>query len=157
MTQQAAGKLFSGGNLLLESTGFDQLGQVVALGDATLKLINGFTARNILAAGNRLSISSNGAIDNQGTLQGQALTLGAGGDLTNNGQITTGTGDSSLSGNRITMNGAGTLQGGGNVALTSRSDVALNGFTGTSGSLTITSPGSIVNTALLYAGQNLYL
>ncbi|WP_336769044.1 hemagglutinin repeat-containing protein [Pantoea endophytica] len=157
VTQQAAGKLFSGGNLLLESTGFDQLGQVVALGDATLKLINGFTARNIMAAGNRLSISSNGAIDNQGTLQGQALTLSAGGDLTNNGQLTTGTGDSSLSGNRITMNGAGTLQGGGNVALTSRSDVALNGFTGTIGSLTITSPGSIVNSALLYAGQNLYL
>ncbi|MBS0883755.1 hemagglutinin repeat-containing protein [Pantoea sp. JGM49] len=157
VTQQAAGKLFSGGNLLLESTGFDQLGQVVALGDATLKLINGFTARNILAAGNRLSISSNGAIDNQGTLQGQALTLSAGGDLTNNGQITTGTGDSSLSGNRITMNGSGTMQGGGNVALISHSDVALNGFTGTTGNLTITSPGSIVNTALLYAGQNLYL
>ncbi|MBY4839953.1 hemagglutinin repeat-containing protein [Pantoea sp. DY-5] len=157
VTQQAAGKLFSGGNLLLESTGFDQLGQVVALGDATLKLINGFTARNTLAAGNRLTISSNGAIDNQGTLQGQALTLSAGGDLTNNGQLTTGTGDSSLSGQRINMNSAGSLQGGGNITLASRSDVALNGFTGTRGSLTISSPGSIVNTALLYAGQNLYL
>lgn len=157
VTQQAAGKLFSGGNLLLESTGFDQLGQVVALGDATLKLINGFTARDTLAAGNHLNITSLGAIDNQGTLQGQALTLSAGGDLTNNGQITTGTGDSSLIGQRINMNGAGTLQGGGNVALTSRSDVALNSFTGTRGNLTISSPGSIVNTALLYAGQNLYL
>ncbi|MEA5100954.1 hemagglutinin repeat-containing protein [Pantoea sp. S18] len=157
VTQQAAGKLFSGGNLLLESTGFDQLGQVVALGDATLKLINSFTARNTLAAANRLTISSNGAIENLGTLQGQALTLSAGGDLTNNGQITTGTGESSLSGNRINMNSAGTLQGGGNITLASRSDVALNGFTGTRGSLTISSPGSIVNTALLYAGQNLYL
>ncbi|XXN66085.1 hemagglutinin repeat-containing protein (plasmid) [Enterobacter ludwigii] len=157
VTQQAAGKLFTGGNLLLESTGFDQLGQVVALDDATLKLINSFTARNTLAAGNRLTISSNGAIENQGTLQGQALTLSAGGDLTNNGQLTTGTGDSSLSGQRINMNSAGTLQGGGNVALTSRSDVALNGFTGTRGNLTLSSPGSIVNTALLYAGQNLYL
>lgn len=157
VTQQAAGKLFSGGNLLLESTGFEQLGQVVALGDATLKLINGFTARDTLAAGNHLNITSLGAIDNQGMLQGQALTLSAGGDLTNNGQITTGTGDSSLIGQRINMNGAGTLQGGGNVALTSRSDVALNGFTGTRGNLTISSPGSIVNTALLYAGQNLYL
>ncbi|WP_293794181.1 hemagglutinin repeat-containing protein [uncultured Pantoea sp.] len=157
VTQQAAGKLFSGGNLLLESSGFDQLGQVVALGDATLKLINSFTARNTLVAGNRLTISSNGAIENQGTLQGQALTLSAGGDLTNNGQLTTGTGDSSLSGNRINMNSAGTLQGGGNITLASRSDVALNGFTGTRGSLTISSPGSIVNTALLYAGQNLYL
>jgi filamentous hemagglutinin len=157
VTQQTAGKLFSGGNLLLESTGFDQLGQVVALGDATLKLINGFTARNTLAAGNRLTISSNGAIENQGTLQGQALTLSAGGDLTNNGQLTIGTSDSSLSGQRINMNSAGTLQGGGDVALASRSDVALSGFTGTRGSLTISSPGSIVNTALLYAGQNLIL
>ena len=157
VTQQVSGKLFSGSNLLLESTGFDQLGQVVALGDATLKMINGFTARNILAAGNRLSISSKGAINNQGTLQGQALTLSAGGGLTNNGQITIGSGDSSLSGTRITMNGSGTLQGGGNVTLISRSDVALNGFTGTRGNLTISSPGSIVNAALLYAGQNLYL
>lgn len=157
VTQQAAGKLFSGGNLLLESTGFDQLGQVVALGDATLKLINSFTARNTLAAGNRLTVTSNGAIENEGTLQGQALTLSAGGDLTNNGQLTTGTGDSSLSGQRINMNSAGSLQGGGNITLASRSDVALNGFSGTRGSLTISSPGSIVNTALLYAGQNLYL
>ncbi|WFL69979.1 hemagglutinin repeat-containing protein [Pantoea sp. X85] len=157
VTQQAAGKLFSGGNLLLESTGFDHLGQVVALGDATLKLINSFTARNTLAAGNRLTVTSNGAIENQGTLQGQALTLSAGGDLTNNGQLTTGTGDSSLRGQRINMNSAGTLQGGGNITLASRSDVALNGFTGTRGSLSISSPGSIVNTALLYAGQNLYL
>nr|WP_277268659.1 hemagglutinin repeat-containing protein [Pantoea septica] len=157
VTQQATGRLFSGGNLLLESGGFDQLGQVVALGDAALNLINGFTARNTLAAGNRLSISSNGAIDNQGTLQGQALTLSAGGDLSNNGQITTGSGDSSLSGNRIALNGSGTLQGGGNVSLNSRSDIAVDGFTGTLGSLTLSSPGSIVNAALLYAGQNLAL
>lgn len=157
VTQQTTGRLFSGGNLLLESGGFDQLGQVVALGDAALNLINGFTARNTLAAGNRLSISSNGAIDNQGTLQGQALTLSAGGDLSNNGQITTGSGDSSLSGNRIALNGSGTLQGGGNVSLNSRSDIAVDGFTGTLGSLTLSSPGSIVNAALLYAGQNLAL
>lgn len=157
VTHQVSGRLFSGGSLLLKSTGFDQLGQVVALGDATLQLINGFTGRNTLAAGNRLSISSNGAIENQSQMQGQAVTLSAGGDLTNNGQITTGTGDSSLSGNRINLNGAGSLQGGGNLALTSRSDVVVNGFTGTLGNLTINSPGSIINTALLYAGQNLYL
>ncbi|WP_455915442.1 hemagglutinin repeat-containing protein [Pantoea agglomerans] len=157
VTHQASGRLFSGGSLLLKSTGFDQLGQVVALGDATLQLINGFTGRNTLAAGNRLSISSNGAIENQSQMQGQAVTLSAGGDLTNNGQITTGTGDSSFNGNRINLNGAGSLQGGGNVSLTSRSDVVVNGFTGTLGNLTINSPGSIINTALLYAGQNLYL
>ncbi|MEQ4532053.1 MAG: hemagglutinin repeat-containing protein, partial [Mixta sp.] len=157
INQQAAGKLFSGGNLVLSSNGFDQLGQVVALGDATLKLINSFTNKGTLAAGNRLSVNSNGALENQGTMQGQALTVGAGGNLSNNGQLTSGSGDSTLSGNRIAMNGSGTLQGGGNISLTSRSDITLDGFTGTLGNLTLNAPGSIINTALLYAANNLYL
>lgn len=157
VNQQAAGKLFSGGNLVLNSNGLEQSGQIVALGDATLKLINAFTNKGTLAAGNRLSVSSNGALENQGTMQGQALTMGAGGDLINNGQLTSGSGDSTLSGNRIAMNGSGTLQGGGNFSLTSRSDIALDGFTGTLGNLTLSAPGSIVNSALLYAANNLYL
>lgn len=155
--QPGSGRLFSGGDLLVHSNGFDQRGQVVALGNATLDIANGFTGRDVLAAGGRLTVSSNGAIDNQGTMQGGALTLSAGGDLTNNGQLTTGSGDSALSGNRIAMNGNGTLQGGGNINLASRSDITLDGFTGTLGNLTLSAPGSIVNTALLYAGGNLSL
>ncbi|WP_307745046.1 hemagglutinin repeat-containing protein [uncultured Pantoea sp.] len=155
--QPGSGRLFSGGDLLVHSNGFDQRGQVVALGNATLDIANGFTGRDVLAAGGRLTVSSNGAIDNQGTMQGGALTLSAGGDLTNNGQLTTGAGDSALSGNRIAMNGNGTLQGGGNINLASRSDITVDGFTGTLGNLTLSAPGSIVNTALLYAGGNLSL
>lgn len=155
--QPGSGRLFSGGDLLVHSNGFDQRGQVVALGNATLDIANGFTGRDVLAAGGRLTVSSNGAIDNQGTMQGGALTLSAGGDLTNNGQLTTGSGDSALSGNRIAMNGNGTLQGGGNINLASRSDITLDGFTGTAGNLMLSAPGSIVNTALLYAGGNLSL
>ncbi|WP_394549853.1 hemagglutinin repeat-containing protein [Pantoea sp. SGAir0183] len=151
------GRLFSGGGLTLVSNGFDQFGQVVALGDAVLNLANSFVSHNTLAAGNRLTLNSNGSLENQSTMQGQGVTINAGGDLTNNGQITTGSADSSLTGNRIAMNGAGSLQGGGNVTLNSRSDVTLDGFTGTLGNLTISTPGSLVNTALLYAGQNLYL
>ncbi|MCX8965703.1 filamentous hemagglutinin N-terminal domain-containing protein [Erwinia psidii] len=157
VNQQATGRLFSAGTMTLVTNGFDLLGQLVALGDATLNVANGFVARSALAAGNRLTISTNGTLENRGTLQGQAVTLSAGGELVNNGLLTTGTGDSSLSANRIAMNAAGSLQGGGNVALNSRSDVTLDGFTGTRGSLTITAPGSIVNTALLYAAQNLSL
>ncbi|MCW0973259.1 hemagglutinin repeat-containing protein [Pantoea sp. JV6] len=157
VNQQSSGRLFSGGNLLVHSNGFDQTGQVVALGDATLEIANGFTGRDVLAAGGRLSVSSNGAIDNQGTMQGGALTLSAGGDLTNNGQLTTGSGDSALSGNRIAMNGNGSLQGGGNINLASRSDITVDGFTGTLGNLTLSAPGSIVNNALLYAAGNLSL
>lgn len=151
------GRLFSGGGLTLVSNGFDQFGQVVALGDVLVNLANSFVSHNTLAAGNRLKLNSNGSLENQSTMQGQGVTLNAGGDLTNNGQITTGGADSSLTGNRIAMNGAGSLQGGGNVTLNSRSDVTLDGFTGTLGNLTISTPGRLVNTALLYAGQNLYL
>ncbi|WP_263055921.1 hemagglutinin repeat-containing protein [Pantoea agglomerans] len=157
VNQQSSGRLFSGGSLLVHSNGFDQTGQVVALGDATLEIANGFTGRDVLAAGGRLTVSSNGAIDNQGTMQGGALTLSAGGDLTNNGQLTTGSGDSTLSGNRIAMNGNGSLQGGGNINLASRSDITVDGFTGTLGNLTLSAPGSIVNNALLYAAGNLSL
>lgn len=152
-----SGRLFSGGGLTLVSNGFDQFGQVVALGDVLVNLANSFVSHNTLAAGNRLTLNSNGSLENQSTMQGQGVTLNAGGDLTNNGQITTGGADSSLTGNRIAMNGAGSLQGGGNVTLNSRSDVTLDGFTGTLGNLTISTLGSLVNTALLYAGQNLYL
>ena len=154
---QAAGKLFSGGNLVLSSTGFDQLGQVVALGHLTVDLINAFTTRNVMAAGNVLTLTSIGDITNQSVMQGQGLNIGAGGVLTNNGQLTAGSAASNLSGNRINMNATGTLQSGGDVALTSASEIILNGFTGTSGSLTAQAAGSLLNTGLLYAGNNMTL
>ncbi|HEY3589483.1 MAG TPA: hemagglutinin repeat-containing protein, partial [Buttiauxella sp.] len=157
VNHQSSGKLFSGGNLVLTSTGFDQLGQVVVLGNLTLNLVNAFTGKNVLAAGNTLSISSNGDLTNQTVMQGQGVNLNAGGVLTNNGQITTGAGTSTLSGSRIAMNAAGNLQAGGDVTLNSRSDISLDGFTGTSGNMTLNAVGSLVNTALLYAGNNLYL
>ncbi|MCE0814296.1 hemagglutinin repeat-containing protein, partial [Buttiauxella sp. S04-F03] len=154
---KSSGKLFSGGYLLLTSSGFDQLGQVVALGDLTLKLSNAFIGKNVLAAGNTLNINSDGAITNQSVMQGQAVNLTAGGVLTNNAQITIGNGSSTLSGSRIAMNAAGTLQAGGDVALNSRSDINVAGFTGTAGSLMLNAAGNIINTALLYAGNNMAL
>lgn len=157
VNQSASGKLFSGGDLFVGATGMNALGQVVALGNLTLQLADAFTAKTALAAGRNLNISSNGAIDNQSVMQGQAVNLSAGGQLTNNGQITTGSGSSTLSGSTIVLNGNGSLQGGGDVTLLSRGAIAVNGFTGTRGSLTLSAPGSIVNTALLYAANNLAL
>ena len=157
VNQSASGKLFSGGDLFVGATGMNALGQVVALGNLTLQLADAFTAKTALAAGRNLNISSNGAIDNQSVMQGQAVNLRAGGQLTNNGQITTGNGSSTLSGSTIVLNANGSLQGGGDVTLLSRDAIAVNGFTGTRGSLTLSAPGSIVNTALLYAANNLAL
>ncbi|ELY4524753.1 hemagglutinin repeat-containing protein [Cronobacter turicensis] len=157
VNQQAAGKLFSGGDLWIGSAGLDAAGQLVALGNLTLKLTNAFTNNNALAAGKTLTVTSNGAIDNRGVMQGQAVNVSAGGALTNNGQITTGSGASTLSGSSVALNGAGTLQGGGDVTIASRGNITVDGFTGTRGSLTLTAPGNIVNTALLYAASNLAL
>ncbi|WP_414712121.1 hemagglutinin repeat-containing protein [Siccibacter turicensis] len=153
----AKGAMFSGGDLWLGSTGFDALGQMVALGNLTLKLTNAFTAKSALAAGKTLAITSNGAIDNKSVLQGEAVNLSAGGQFTNSGKITTGRGSSTLSGSGIVLNAAGSIQGGGDIALTSRSNITVNGFTGTRGSLTLTAPGAIANTVLLYAANNLAL
>ncbi|EOU9562694.1 hemagglutinin repeat-containing protein [Cronobacter dublinensis] len=157
VNQQATGKLFSGGDLLIGSTGLNAAGQLVALGNLTLNLTNAFTNTNALAAGKTLTVTSNGAIDNRGVMQGQAVNVSAGGALTNNGQITTGSGASTLSGSSVALNGAGTLQGGGDVNIASRGNITVDGFTGTRGSLTLTAPGSIINTALLYAANNLAL
>ncbi|EOG5457238.1 hemagglutinin repeat-containing protein [Cronobacter turicensis] len=157
VNQQAAGKLFSGGDLWIGSAGLDAAGQLVALGNLTLKLTNAFTNKNALAAGKTLTVTSNGAIDNRGVMQGQAVNVSAGGALTNNGQITTGSGASTLSGSSVALNGAGTLQGGSDVTIASRGNITVDGFTGTRGNLTLTAPGNIVNTALLYAANNLAL
>ncbi|NDJ59336.1 filamentous hemagglutinin N-terminal domain-containing protein [Enterobacteriaceae bacterium 4M9] len=155
--QQANGKLFSGGDLLLNSTALTSLGQLVALGNLTLKLTNAFSAQNVIAAGKQLTIESGGDITNVSTVQGNGVTLTAGGKLINKGQITTGSAASSLSGSHIALTGDGTLQAGGDVTLTSRSDILLDGFTGAAGSLTLNATASIINTALLYAGNNLML
>ncbi|MGX2012881.1 Contact-dependent inhibition of growth factor CdiA, partial [Enterobacter asburiae] len=157
VTQSAGGRLLSGGNLWLQSRGLDLTGQLVSLGDLTLQLTNAFTGRTAVAAGRTLTISSGGDIDNRSVLQGQAVNLSAGGQLSNNGQITTGGGTSTLSGSSVALNAAGAVQGGGDITVASRSNITVDGFTGTRGSLTLSAPGAIVNTALLYAANNLAL
>jgi filamentous hemagglutinin len=151
------GKVFSGGDLLAELTSLSGTGQLVALGNLTLKLVNTWSAQGVVASNKQLAISSQGDISNNGTLQGNGITLNATGTLSNNGLMTAGSGTTSLSGSQIAMNAAGSLQAGGDVNLTSRGNITLDGFTGTAGNLTLSAPGSIINTALLYAGNNLLL
>ncbi|EET6416661.1 contact-dependent inhibition toxin CdiA [Escherichia coli] len=153
----AGGKVFSGGDMLAEMVSLSGAGQLVALGNLTLKLTRGLTAQGVIAANKQLSVSSQGDITNGATLQGNGITLNAAGRLTNNGQLTAGNGTTALSGSGIAMNASGSLQAGGDVSLTSRGDITLDAFTGTTGSLMLTAAGAVINTALLYAGNNLSL
>lgn len=157
VNNQAGGRLFSAGNLLLDSNTLTGAGQVVALGDTTLKLVNALTHSGTLAAGNLLSVTSQAAIANNGVMQGNGLLLSAGGALTNNGQLTTGTAGSTFSAQSILLNGAGSLSADGDVQMTSRGDVTVNGFLGTAGNMTMNAAGTLLNTALIYAGNNLNL
>ncbi|MCM5696656.1 hemagglutinin repeat-containing protein [Leclercia sp. LTM01] len=151
------GNLFSGGDLLTEAASLSGVGQIVALGNLTLKLVNSWTAQGVVAANDQLTITSQGDISNQSTLQGNGITLNAAGKVTNNGLITAGGGTTSLSGSEIAMNSSGSLQAGGDVSLSSQGDITLDGFTGTAGNMALTAAGSVINTALLYAGNNLSL
>ncbi len=151
------GKVFSGGDMVAELATLSGAGQLVALGNLTLKLVNSLTTQGVIAANKQLSVSSQGDITNGTTLQGNGITLNATGTLINNGQLTAGTGTTSLNGSQIAMNASGSLQAGGDVSLTSRGNITLEGFTGTAGSLALTAARSIINTALLYAGNNLSL
>lgn len=90
------------------------------------------------------------------TLSGTTLTT-AGQMFTNNGTLTTGTGSSTFSALDILLNTSGSLSGGGDISVVSRGDVTVNGFTGTAGSLNVSAAGKLLNTALIYAGNNLKL
>ncbi|HIE9290126.1 TPA: hemagglutinin repeat-containing protein [Klebsiella variicola subsp. variicola] len=152
-----AGKLFSGGDLLANVASLSGAGQIVALGNLTLALVNSWIAQGTVAANKQLVISSQSDITNAGALQGNGVTLTAAGQLINNGQLVAGNGKTALTGQQIAMNGEGSLQAGGDVSLTSLGHITLDGFTGTAGNLVLTATGTILNTALLYAGHNLSL
>lgn len=157
ITHSISGNLFSAGNLTLNSGTLKNAGQIVALGDVTLHLLNALEFSGTLAASNTLSLTAQGDITNNGTLQGNSLVLSTGGVLTNNGQFTAGKGDSTFSAQRIVLNAAGSLSAGGNVVFNSLSDITVNGFTGTAGSLTMNAVGTLLNTALIYAANNMQL
>ncbi|HFP3820641.1 TPA: hemagglutinin repeat-containing protein [Escherichia coli] len=153
----ANGKLYSGGGLSVVAGTLAQAGQMIAGGDLTLKLVNAFTASNTLAAGGVLSVDSRNAISTRGTLQGERISLTAGGAFTVDGLLSMGRGGGLISAASLVLNAAGKLQAGGDVVLTSRGNATNNGFTGTSGGLTMNVAGTLVNTALMYAGTNMDL
>ncbi|EEX2901548.1 contact-dependent inhibition effector tRNA nuclease [Escherichia coli] len=157
LLQNGTGRLYSAGNLLLDAQDFSGQGQVVATGDVTLKLIAALTNHGTLAAGKTLSVTSQNAITNGGVMQGDAMVLGAGEAFTNNGTLTAGKGNSVFSAQRLFLNAPGSLQAGGDVSLNSRSDITISGFTSTAGSLTMNVAGTLLNSALIYAGNNLKL
>ncbi len=156
LLQHGTGRLYSAGNLLLDAQDFSGQGQVVATGDVTLKLIAALTNHGTRRR-KTLSVTSQNAITNGGVMQGDAMVLGAGEAFTNNGMLTAGKGNSVFSAQRLFLNAPGSLQAGGDVSLNSRSDITISGFTGTAGRLTMNVAGTLLNSALIYAGNNLKL
>ncbi|KTQ48736.1 hemagglutinin repeat-containing protein, partial [Enterobacter cancerogenus] len=157
VNNSTSGRLFSAGDLFLESGTLRGDGQIVALGDVALKLVSTLTHASTLAAGKTLAVTSQGDITNTGVMQGNGLAINAGGKFTNSGQLTAGNASSTFSAQSILLNAAGSLSAGGDVMFTSLSDMTVNGFTGTAGSLTMAAAGTLLNTALIYAANNIRL
>lgn len=68
-----SGKLYSGDKLLLDVRNYSGRGDVVSLGDTTLKLVNALVNTGTLAASKTLSVSSQNAMTNSGVMQGNAI------------------------------------------------------------------------------------
>ncbi|HBA1448314.1 TPA: filamentous hemagglutinin N-terminal domain-containing protein, partial [Escherichia coli] len=129
-------------------------GKLLSAGVLTLKADSATNDGQL--QGNATTITA-GQLTNGGVMLGDAMVLGAGEAFTNNGTLTAGKGNSVFSAQRLFLNAPGSLQAGGDVSLNSRSDITISGFTGTAGSLTMNVAGTLLNSALIYAGNNLKL
>lgn len=154
---QAGGKLYSAGNLTLVTPVLNQAGSLLALGDMTLQLGSGFTQTGTLAAGQNLSLSTQGDLNVLGTLQGNGIQLSSTGNFTNSGQLRGGGGTVGVDASNIQLNGSGSVQSGGDIRLASRGVLNNSGFVGGAGNVVMSAGGQLTNSALLYAGNNMQL
>ncbi|NIF47131.1 filamentous hemagglutinin N-terminal domain-containing protein [Enterobacter sp. Ap-1006] len=158
LVNSAAGaRLLSQGNMGINAGNTSLQGQVAALGNLSLNSQGSYNQLTTLAAGNTLAVSSQGDINVNGLLQGQGVQLSAAGTLNNNGQVRAGYGESHLSAGQLNLNGAGSVQAGGTLRLTSQNGINNAGFVGTAGDLIASAGGTLLNSALLYAGNNMSL
>ena len=154
---QSGGNLFSAGSLTLVTPTLTQSGSVLALGDMTLQLGSGFTQSGTLAAGQALTLTTEGDLNVLGTLQGNDIHLSATGDVVNQGQLRAGGGSVGIDARNITLNDSGSVQSGGDIILNSRGFIRNSGFIGGAGNLVMTAATQLVNSALIYAGNNMQL
>ncbi|QQU55770.1 two-partner secretion domain-containing protein [Serratia liquefaciens] len=151
------GKLFSGGDATLVSSLLNQYGQLVALGNITLTLKEAFTQNGTLAAGKKLTLSSDDDVVLLGTLQGQSIDVRSAGQLTHAGTLRGGSGDVRIEAAGITQTSTASLQSGGWVQLLSRGDINNNGFIGTAGNLLLSAANHLLNIGMLYGGGDVQL
>ncbi|MFF6011244.1 hemagglutinin repeat-containing protein [Rahnella sp. R3(2024)] len=154
---ESGGNLFSAGSLTLVTPTLTQSGSVLALGDMTLQLGSGFTQSGTLAAGQALTLTTEGDLNVLGTLQGNDIHLSATGDVVNQGQLRAGGGSVGIDARNITLNDSGSVQSGGDIILNSRGFIRNSGFIGGAGNLVMTAATQLVNSALIYAGNNMQL
>ncbi|MDO2440947.1 hemagglutinin repeat-containing protein [Enterobacter nematophilus] len=153
----AAARMLSQGNLAINATNTGLQGQVVALGDLSLASKASYNQLTTLAAGNTLSVTSQGDITTNGLMQGKGIQLSAAGTLNNNGQLRAGYGESQLSAGQLNLNGTGSVEAGGTLRLSSLNGINNAGFVGTAGDLIASAGSTLLNSALLYAGNNMSL
>ncbi|XBS70621.1 hypothetical protein ABK905_05480 [Acerihabitans sp. KWT182] len=157
LDNQSGGRIYSAGDLNFTSASLQQNGQFLALGNLDGHITGALDFTSLLAAGQTLTLKADGDFSQQGTLQGNAVQLTAGGTFTNGGEVVTGDGGLSVTAAAIDQPSGGSLQSGGAVSLTSNTGITNQGFIGTLGSVLLQAAATLTNTGLLYAGGNMQL
>ncbi|WP_213991505.1 hemagglutinin repeat-containing protein [Sodalis sp. dw_96] len=157
INNQSGGRIYSAKDLSFTSASLQQNGQFLALGNLNGHITGALDFTSLLAAGQTLTLNADGDFSQQGTLQGNAVQLTAGGTFTNSGQVVTGNGGLSVTAATINQPSGGSLQSGAAVTLTSNNNITNQGFIGTLGNLLLQTAATLTNTGLLYSGGNMQL
>ncbi|WP_192456871.1 hemagglutinin repeat-containing protein [Musicola keenii] len=158
LVNASGARLYSAGDLQLGTGQLEQNGQLVALGNLRADLWNPTTFTSTLAAGGQLTLNVNGDLVQAGRLQGNGVTVSSTGALTQQGTIVAGGGDSTLSaGGDLYQAESGNVQTGGSLNLLANGALSNRGFIGTASDLLLRAGGLIDNTSLLYSGGDMRL
>lgn len=151
-------RLYSGGDIMLTADSIVMPEQLTAAGDVTVSSRAPLLLNGIIAAVKQARITTQGDLRQTGKLQGELVTLSAGGTLKNENSILAGRGGLSITAADVSQTAAGKIQSGADLRITSETSLENAGFTGAKGDVTLSAQNTLTNRGgLLYAGRNMWL
>ncbi|HAS8353401.1 TPA: filamentous hemagglutinin N-terminal domain-containing protein, partial [Vibrio vulnificus] len=151
-------RLYSGGDITLTADSIVMPEQLTAAGDVTVSSRAPLLLNGIIAAVKQARITTQGDLRQTGKLQGEQVTLSAGGTLKNENSILAGHGGLSITAADVSQTAAGKIQSGADLSVTSGKSLENTGFTGAKGDVTLSAQNTLTNRGgLLYAGKSMRL
>lgn len=151
-------RLYSGGDITLTADSIVMPEQLTAAGDVTVSSRAPLLLNGIIAAVKQARITTQGDLRQTGKLQGEQVTLSAGGTLKNENSILAGRSGLSITAADVSQTAAGKMQSGADLSVTSGKSLENTGFAGAKGDVTLSAQNMLTNRGgLLYAGKSMRL